>query len=93
MAQKASESLRSGELTIEPNHYHNQWFLWLDNIKYKMLIFYFYTSKVQINNIILEIGVYLDNSGGVIDYQYMKQNMVGFLHTAQKKLLKKLVIN
>lgn len=36
MAHKASESLRSGELTIEPNNYHNQWLLWLDNIKYKI---------------------------------------------------------
>lgn len=34
MARKASESLRNGELTIEPNYYHNQWLLWLDNSKY-----------------------------------------------------------
>ncbi|XP_003240691.1 valine--tRNA ligase isoform X1 [Acyrthosiphon pisum] len=33
MAQKASESLRNGKLIIEPTHYHNQWFLWLDNSK------------------------------------------------------------
>lgn len=36
MAKKASESLRNGELTIEPKHYHNQWFLWLDASKYKI---------------------------------------------------------
>uniref|UniRef100_A0A2S2Q8D5 valine--tRNA ligase n=1 Tax=Sipha flava TaxID=143950 RepID=A0A2S2Q8D5_9HEMI len=33
MAKKASESLESGELTIEPNHYHNQWHLWHKNSK------------------------------------------------------------
>lgn len=38
MAKKASESLESGELTIEPNHYHNQWHLWHKNSKYIILI-------------------------------------------------------
>lgn len=40
MAQKASESLRNGKLIIEPTHYHNQWFLWLDNSKYIIKIKY-----------------------------------------------------
>jgi len=46
--------------------------------------------KLKIVNIFLEIGVYLDNSGGDIDYHYLKLNMVGFLHIIQMKLLKKL---
>lgn len=41
-------------------------------------------------NIFLEIGVYLDNFGGAIDYHSLKLNMVGFLHIIQMKLLKKL---
>ncbi|XP_050420491.1 valine--tRNA ligase-like [Adelges cooleyi] len=31
MAQKASAALQNGDLKIEPEHYHNQWLLWLDN--------------------------------------------------------------
>lgn len=46
--------------------------------------------KLKIVNIFLEIGVYLDNSGGDIDYHYLKLNMVGFLRIIQMKLLKKL---
>ncbi|XP_050543187.1 valine--tRNA ligase-like isoform X1 [Daktulosphaira vitifoliae] len=33
MAQKSSVALRNRDLVIEPKHYHNQWFSWLDNSK------------------------------------------------------------
>lgn len=83
MARKASESLKNGQLTIEPNHYHNQWLLWLDNSKY--IIYIQYECKliyVKTINIFSETGVSLDNFGGVIDYHYLKLNMVGFLRIA-----------
>lgn len=40
-------------------------------------------------NIILEIGVYLDNYGGVTDYHYLKPNTVGYRHIVKMKLLEK----
>lgn len=86
MAKKAAESLKNNELIIEPNHYHNQWLLWLDNSKYVIKMLFLGTNIEQNCNIFLEIGAFLDNSGGVIDYHYLKLNMVGFLHTIWMKL-------
>lgn len=72
MAKQASEAVTNGELKIVPSQHNKTWFHWMENIRQLKILLKQNSNCIIVNVFFfLGIGVYQDNSGGVIEFLHI----------------------